>query len=228
MASKTVQRELFCQIVRDEAITVVPTFDAALHVADITPAHPLKWLVGGDLGYTGDLSAFVLCGYDHNTGKVIVADEKWFPPTTASAEIVSTLTSLWGDRNPTYVVDIQGNTRTDMSTMGFAAAVPVKDKFDSTITFIRNEFYRNALIINPRCSLLLETLRSLTFTKNKADFRRTATLGHGDMLMALVYALRSIDKTTDLRPKPKRENIFTLPTEPHEVQHLKGLTYGQR
>lgn len=209
--SITVQRELFCKIIRDDAITVVTTFNDRDHVSNITPTHTLKWTVGGDLGYTEDLSGFVLGGYDHNLGKILVTEERWFPPTTASKKLVDELEQAWGSYSPTYIVDIQGNTRTDMSAMGFSTVTPIKDKFDSTITFIRNEFYKGNILINPSCKLLIETLRSLTFNKNHTDFRRTATLGHGDMLMALVYFLRSIDKQTDLRPKPNKSQVFIPP-----------------
>lgn len=225
--SINVRRELYCEIVRDDSITVVTTFDEEAQVAATVPSHPLKYAVGGDLGYTNDLSVFLLAGYDHTLGKVLVMDEKWFPPTTSSSEIVEALKE-WSTYNPTYIVDIQGNTRTDMSSLGLATATPVKDKFDSTITFIRNEFYNNKLLIDPKCQLLIETLRSATFNKQKTDFLRTASLGHADALMALVYLLRSIDKTTDLRPKPSRESIFRIEKPAPHIQQIKGLTYGNR
>ena len=224
--SVAVKRELYCEIVRDDAITVVPTFNEAVHISTILPSHPLKYFVGGDLGYTNDKSAFILAGYDHNVGKVICVDELCFEPETPSKQIVDTLLEHWGTLSPTYIVDIQGNTRTDMSGLGLSTVTPVKDKFDSTITFIRNEFYKSTLLINPKCTVLIETLRSGIFNKQKTDFKRTASLGHLDFLMALVYLLRSIDKTTDLRPKPKREDVFIPYKEPVHIQNLKQLGFN--
>lgn len=217
--SVSTQRELFCQIKRDDSITVVTTFDESRHVQAITPSHPLKYNAGGDLGYTNDLSVFLLAGYDHNIGKVLVLDELSFAPETPSSKIVETLHKTW-QQKPTYIADIQGNTRIDMATLGLDAYEPVKDKFDSTITFIRNEFYNDRLIIDPKCKLLIETLRSATFNKQKTDFLRTATLGHADALMALVYLLRSIDRHTDLRPKPRRSTHFFHPDPPHPLTKL--------
>jgi hypothetical protein len=209
--SVAVERELFVKIKRDDSITIVPTFQEDRHVQVIEPTHKLAWCVGGDMGYTDDLSGFVKGGYDHNLGKVIIRSEKWFEPTTATSEIVNELKD-WENDQPRYAVDIQGNTRTDMSTLGLQAYQPVKDTFDSTVTFIRNEFYNDRIIIHPDCKLLIETLRSAIFNKNKTDFRRTATLGHADMLMALVYLLRSVDKVTDLRPKPNPNDTITIET----------------
>jgi hypothetical protein len=224
--SVTCDRELFCEIRRDDSITVVTTFDEKRHVQAIEPSHQLVWAVGGDLGYTDDLSAFARGGYDHNLGKVIVRDERWFKPETASSKIVQDLggwdsEERWrfpGYVKPldpsTHIVDIQGNTRTDMSALGLSTVEPEKDKFDSTITFIRNEFYNDRLVIHPDCKLLIETLRSATFNKHKTDFQRTSALGHADMLMALVYLLRSVNRTTDLRPRPSR--LDTLNVNPQD------------
>lgn len=222
-SSITVRRELYCEIIRDEAITVVTTFDKDRHVADVNPSHELAWCVGGDLGYTNDLSAFLLAGYDHNIGKVIVCDEKVFTPQTPSLEIVRSLEE-WLQKQPTVVADIQGNTRIDMSALGLQTIEPVKDKFESTVTFIRNAFYQDQLLINPRCKLLIETCENGMFNKQKTDFERSSTLGHLDTLMALVYLLRSVDKTRDLRPKPKPLEVFRVNTESDFMKNLKGLS----
>ena len=169
------------------------------------------------MGYLADLSVFILAGYDHNIGKVICLDEQFFQPETSSKEIVETLTEKWGSLSPTYIVDIQGNTRIDMSGLGLQTVTPLKDKFDSTITFIRNEFYQEKLLLSPNLSLTIETLRSGTFNKQKTDFKRTKSLGHCDAIMALVYLLRSIDKLTDLRPRPKKEDTFIPYREPESI-----------
>ena len=224
--SVAVKRELFCEIVRDDSITVVTTFSELKHVASpIEPSHQLTYFVGGDLGYTKDKSAFVLGGYDHNLGKVLCLDEVFFEPETPSKKIVDALSDRWSEYKPTYIVDIQGNTRTDMSGLGLSTVTPIKDKFDSTITYIRNEFYKDAVLIDSKCTMLIETLRSGIFNKLKTDFKRTTALGHLDMLMALVYLLRSVDKTTDLRPKPSRENIFTPNVVPPHIKTISKLGF---
>jgi hypothetical protein len=216
-----VRRELFCEIVRDDSITVVTTFNEAAHVSPISPSHPLKYAVGGDLGYTNDLSVFLLAGYDHNAGKVIIENEKWFTPNTPTAQMVKEL-EAFKVHKPTFIVDIQGNTRTDMSILGLDTAIPIKDKFDSTITFLRNEFYQNKIVIHPNCKLLIETLRSQIFNKHKTDFQRTISLGHADALMALVYLLRSIDRITDLRPRPSYQTHHIPPKPTNPLASLIG------
>jgi hypothetical protein len=220
--SITVRRELYCEIIRDESITVVTTFDQARHVSEIEPSHTLLYTVGGDLGYTNDFSVFLLAGYDHNIGKVLVLDEKMFPPQTPSSEIVKAI-SEWFIHKPTIVADIQGNTRIDMSALGLPTVEPLKDKFESTITFIRNAFYQDTVLINPKCKLLIETCENGMFNRNKTDFERSSTLGHLDALMALVYLLRSVDKTNDPRPKPDPFQIFRINNETIQDRNMKKL-----
>lgn len=215
-----VQRELFCNIVRDDSITVVPQFNEDLHVKPLEHQPHLSYTISGDLGYTNDLSAFHLMSYDHNTGKVLVFAEKVFPPTTPSTEIALGLQD-WLTYTPRAVVDIQGNTRTDLAQLGLDTATPEKDKFESTITFIRNEFFQDKLVIDPACTLLIQTCRSLTFNKQRTDFLRTITLGHGDCLMSLVYGLRYVDRHTDKRPKPSKRDTFAHKrNQPHKLTKL--------
>jgi Terminase large subunit, T4likevirus-type, N-terminal len=221
IASQNVRRELFCEILRDEAITIVPTFDETLHVQPLTHEYN-TYLVSGDMGYINDLSVFHLMGYCHTLGKVKVFEEKVFPPQTASSTIVAALKE-WDKYKPTIVVDIQGNTRIDMHSFGLQAASPIKDKFESTITFIRNEFFQNKVIIDPKCKLLVQTLRSGTFNKQKTDFSHNITTGHCDALMSLIYGLRSVDKLTDLRPKPPKESIWTIPKPSPSKAILKAF-----
>jgi hypothetical protein len=44
--------------------------------------------------------------------------------------------------------------------------------------------------IDPRCKLLITTLRSGTFNHNRTDLARTSTLGHMDAFMSFAYGLR--------------------------------------
>ena len=221
IGSQNVRRELFCEILRDEAITIVPTFDETIHVQPLTHEHN-TYLISGDLGYVNDLSVFHLMGYCHTIGKVKVFEEKIFQPQTASSVIVESLKD-WAKYKATVVADIQGNTRIDMATFGLAAATPIKDKFESTVTFIRNEFFQNKVIIDPQCKLLIQTLRSGTFNKQKTDFSRNITLGHCDALMSACYGLRSVDKLTDLRPKPPKENVWSIPKPSPSKAILKAF-----
>ena len=203
------QRELYCEIVRDESIVVVPTFIEEMHVGEVALQDWYVPLVCGDFGGVNDLHCFHLIAYDHNRGRVVVLEEKWFPNRTPTSVIVDGLRE-WDTYSTSRVLDAHGQTQVDLAGLKYSTTVPiVKDSFDSTVHFIRDMFYRNQVLINPSCELLVETLRSGTFNKKRTDFMRTSTLGHLDALMSLVYGLRSVNKITDNRPIAHKEKVYT-------------------
>jgi len=223
--SVAVQRELFVKIVRDESITAVPAFNEEFHVYDSEPSKYLKYLITGDFGGSVDLHVFHRIAYDHDLGKVLVVEEKWFPNMTPTSVIKESLEE-WDTYTTTRVIDCPSQTQIDLSSLGYATALPKKDKFDATVLFIRDAFHRDSVLVHSGCKLLIETLRSGTLNKRKSDWERTASLGHCDAIMSLVYGLRSVDKATDFRPKPKRSEVFTIeyrdPIE-SELEKLKGF-----
>lgn len=223
--SVNVRRELLCLIERDDAITVVPQFDEDRHVAQLNRSPNYKYMVCGDLGYKADKTAFHLIAYDHDIGKVVVLEEIWMEANRATPEVTAALKEKWGDLNPTYVVDYQGNEQANYATEGISLVFPQKDHFDSTVSYIRNLFFKDTVLIDPeKCPLLVQTLRSQIFNKQKSDFLRTATLGHADALMSITYGCRSVDKQTDLRPKPDPSKTWSNPAllNPH-LSNLRKL-----
>lgn len=207
----TAKRELFCEIVRDDAITIIPQFEEARHVHPLVRSTSYKYLVSGDFGYKADKSAFHLMAYDHDLGKIVVLEEFWCEALKTTKEVADSLKAKWNDLQPTYVIDYQGNTGNDLGAEGIPPTFPNKDKFDATYTSLRNDFFNDRILIDPSCQLLIQTLRSGTFNKQKTDYLRTTTLGHCDALMSLVYGLRHVDRVTDKRPRPDPSQIFRLP-----------------
>jgi hypothetical protein len=223
--SISTKRELFCLIERDDAITIIPQFEEERHVCPLSRSPNYTYLVSGDLGYKADKSAFHLMAYDHDLGKVVVLEEQWFEATKASKELADALKAKWGDLNPTYAVDYQGNAWADFSAEGISLIFPTKDKFDATYANLRNEFFNDKILIDPSCQLLIQTLRSGTFNKQKTDYLRTATLGHCDAMMSLIYGLRHVDKITDLRPRPNPFLIFNRNTPSPLKSQLAKLSH---
>ncbi|MDQ3231620.1 MAG: terminase family protein [Pseudobdellovibrionaceae bacterium] len=222
--SIAVQRELFCEIKRDDSITAVTTFGEERHVATIEPSHDLKWIIAGDTGYTKDLTVYLRGGYDHNLGKVVIRHEKAYKPDeTSTSEIALDILKDWPINGTTVVADAFIDTRRIMAALGFSAGEPKKDQFEPTINFIRNEFYNDRVVIHPDCTLLVETLRSAIFNKKRSDFQRTASLGHADALMALVYLLRSVDRITDLRPRPDPMKFYDATPKNTQADRIRKM-----
>tara|TARA_R110002126_G_scaffold42101_1_gene121978 strand:- start:3761 stop:5104 length:1344 start_codon:yes stop_codon:yes gene_type:complete len=224
--SSTAQREFYCRIIIDAERAIAPAFKPDEHIEWYTNQY-IKWGLYGDSGGVRDLTVFLMIGYCHVRRKVLVRDELWFKPHTPTSEIVEAVKARWPDNlQMTRVLDSGGQLQIDYSSLGFPVVQPQKDSFDETLLLVNNSFYNSQVLVHPSCSLLIQTLKGGLTNRNRTDFERTIALGHADAVMAYAYGLRGIDRLTDLRPRPKRSEIFTLPTiDRHEaeLEKLKGL-----
>ena len=205
MESPHVRRELFCEIVRDDSIVAVPAFREELHVMPVFHHTHANYLVAGDFGGSRDLHFFLLMMFSHDLGVPAVIDELWFEPNTATGEMIPELKIKWDKHTERRVMDAPSQTHVDMCMMKYSSMYPIKSGFVETLTYVRNMFFLDEIVIDPRCVKLIETLRSGTLNDARTDWARTPTLGHCDGLMALVYGGRLLDKLTNLRPKKRKQ-----------------------
>lgn len=221
--SPEAQREFFCKIKVDASRAVAPSFKPE-HVQPYDPPH-VKWMLFGDTG-AKDKTVFLEAGYCHASGKVVFKDELVFDTATPTSEIVRKVKEKWGS-SLTLTLDATEQLLVDYSSLGLPAAFPVKphDGFGANILLLNNHLHNDLVVIHPRCKLLARTLEAGLLNKNRSDFERSDSLGHCDAAAAAIYALRGVDRVTDLRPKPSRENVFSLPTETALNKQLRGLTY---
>lgn len=226
------KREYLCQQVRDSSIILAPEFDEALHVRPIeVPAYCNFW-VGGDVGGVRDMSVFHLCGYDFNRNKVLFIDERAFSPETGTGIMVTECRAMEGERKVTRHVDAPGQLQIDLAHQhNFPCLLPRKDELEATVNQVRVALQTRALEIDPKCKLLITTLRSGTFNHNRTDLARTSTLGHMDAFMAAAYALRHVNKQNPY-PSYGGASPFThyiRPTvEDQTASSLRGLFKGPR
>jgi hypothetical protein len=220
--SPTAQREFFCKIIVDSTRAIAPSF-ANTHIQKYHPDH-VKWMIFGDAGGVKDKTVFLKVGFDHSIGKVIFKDELSFNPGTPTTKIVEEYKRIF-TTELSLILDAPGQLLIDYSSLGLPASLPPKDDFNAGLLLLNNAFHNNTVIINPECSLLIRTLQGGLLNKQRSDYERSEALGHCDAVAAAIYALRAVDRTTDLRPKPKREQVFTLNTEPALHKNLKGLAF---
>jgi hypothetical protein len=191
------RREYLCEQVRDSSIILAPEFDEALHVKEfILPDYIHYWL-SGDVGGIRDKSVFHLCGYDFARNKVLFIDERSFDPDTGSGVMVEAAKQMEGDRR-IYgrYVDAFGQLQIDfMYQHSWPCTLPRKDELEATVNQVRVFLARLDVEIHPRCQLLIRTLRSGVFNKNKTDLERTSALGHMDAFMSCAYGLRHAVKS---------------------------------
>lgn len=208
------RREYLCEQVRDHSLVLVPEFDDKIHVKEIELPEFFKLWVGGDTGGVRDLTVYLLFAFDFLRAKVLVLDERWFPPETPSKYMIDGLRDMENmglddtqlkPRIEGRYIDADGQTRVDtMLFHNLPAALPRKDELEATVNQVRIEIFRDNVIISPKCKLLISTLRSGTFNKNKTDLERTKALGHCDAFMALAYGLRHAIKDN---PYPKHKGM---------------------
>jgi hypothetical protein len=194
--SAAAQREFYCKVIIDTNRAIAPSFSRA-HVTTQEFEH-ISWRLFADSGGVQDKTSFLRVGYCHDTGKVIFRDELFFDRGTNTQQIVSKVKEVYPGLGLT--MDMAGQLRVDYSSMDLPAASPMKDDFEAGLLLLNTSFHNNKVLIHEDCKMLIRTLEGGLLNKARTDYERTQALGHADAVAAAIYALRGVDRVTDLRP----------------------------
>jgi len=193
------RREYLCEIVRDTSIVVVPSFEKKLDVVEIDMPSDAHWQVVADWGGVRDMTAVLLMGYEYVSDMDMVIDERVYSSNTPTEIIHKDLLQMERDFNRPIkgrYADVPGQIGVDLIQTHNYPVMPVKkDDWQSAINYMNVRFSQRKVKIHPKCKFLIQSLESGTFNKNRTDFERTQSLGHCDALAALMYGLRTQDKT---------------------------------
>lgn len=226
------RREYLCLQVRDSSIILAPEFDELIHVKPcVVPEYAFFWL-SGDTGIIRDLNVFHLWCYDFKRAKKLVLDECWFPPDIGTGPMVEKIKALEGTRKVARWVDTDTRLRLDLAAQhNFPTNLPSKDELEPTVNLARVELQKATVEIDPKCNLLITTLRSGTFNKNRTDLARTVALGHMDAFMSFAYGLRHAN-TANPYPAYGGATPFTHYIKPGTTNQnaagLQALFKGQK
>src|SRR5690606_21319482 len=91
--------------------------------------------------------------------------------------------------------DVPGQLQVDLAEQNYIINLPQKSDWKASVNAMSVRFSTQKIKIHPRCVFLRKSCRAGMFNKNRTDFERTPELGHCDALAALMYAVRSQDKT---------------------------------
>lgn len=206
--SSTAQREFYCKIVVDETRAVAPSFKHALHVGEVNQDY-VRWVYVGDSGGIRDRTSILKVGWCHTLQKILIKSELNCDAKTPTP-VMAKQFKEWSGTDE-MIFDSHGQTRVDLAAFGLKVAMPMKDDFTAGLQMLNAVLYNNQILIDTSCQTLIATLTSGLLTTNKNDYERTEALGHCDAVAALIYAIRSVDKVTDLRPPPPKEQTWHVP-----------------
>lgn len=220
--------EYLCEQVRDSSIILAPEFDEAQHVRNIEiPPYCFFW-VGGDTGGIRDFSVFHLCGYDFKRAKILFLDERSYSPETGSDIMAKEVKEMEGVYQAVRWVDAPGQLQVDFAVQHkFQCVLPRKDDLEASVNQVRVALQTDAIEIDPKCKMLITTLRSGTFNHNRTDLARTSTLGHMDAFMSACYAIRHVNKAN---PYPAyggaKEHTHYIKPEPKKTVQSMRKAFG--
>jgi hypothetical protein len=121
------------------------------------------------------------------------------------------------------ILDASGQLLIDYSAQGLPASLPQKDEFNASLLLLNTSFHNNDVVIHPDCQLLIRTLEGGLLNKTRTDYERSEALGHADAAAACIYALRGIDKVSDIRPQISRMTHHIHPNQQRNNAHADRI-----
>ena len=231
--SEQCKRELLCIDVRSESRTVIPEFNAALHI--------MEWQAPEYyLGYTAidpgsrDLCAVVCAYYDFSAAKLIVASD-WAKRNASTAEIAKAVrdceTQAFGesfywdhdrwkmnpflrlsDTEPRLIHDL--NVQHDLKV----GSADKTDGKEASLNNLRNAFHQHRIIVLPTAQNSILHLEGAIWNAQRTDYVRSEVLGHCDIVDALKYLWRGVNQ--QMSPFPPYGVVLNRTVPLHEMHSL--------
>lgn len=216
------KREYMAEIIRDAALVVVPDFHVMQHVKSCELPQHANVQVAIDWGGVRDLTVGLLIAYDFVQDLDLVLDERVFPANSSTETIVSGLREMEGrylQSVPLRNADVSGQTQVDLIQLhDYQVRLPLKDNWVAAVNQMAVRFTQKRIALDPKCKFTIASLEAGTFNRNRTDFERSATLGHCDALAALMYGIRSQDRTNPWpRLNASRDSNFYMPKKEEDL-----------
>jgi len=214
--SEAFRREYLNEIIRSKSSTVIPEFSEAEHVRDFTLPPYYNALIAIDQGGKRDMTGILSVVYDFANARTLIWNEAQLDANSPTGVMVKRATDLeselnWGGQLPKRVADVPGQVQVDLvHHYNYILGILNKDDADAAIQSLRLQFQTGKVLIHPRCKNLIGCLKTGRYNDKRTDFERSALYGHLDILMALVYGNRMLDRHTNPYPKitAKEDQLF--------------------
>lgn len=202
------RREFLAELVPDNSLKLVPEFDPKRHVYEERPpttdhfGNPEVYIgyIGADAGLV-DNTGIVFGYYDHNIQKLIIEDE-WCANYKTLTEIADAWNNglnrlrplLKDDDSYVATMDVFDIAAYELRhTHGLKFVRPVKKKLEDTLSYLRNAFEKDMILISPKCKRLIYELSYAVWDEKKRDVARNDEQSHADLTMALAYIARKVN-----------------------------------
>ena len=223
------KREYLAQIIRVMSKVVIPHFDQKRHVAQFNLPNPCYLQLTGDWGGVRDLTVGLVHTYDFINNRLLIWDEIKFDQNTPSRIICKEMRKKW-DSLEFHAVhfDVPGQTSIDLHQYDFwDAGIPPKSDWLATVQSMSSMFTCDQILIHPRCSFLIKSIKGGVFNKHRTDFERFSEpggIGHCDALAALMYANRvqNRDNPYSTPMWQNSEQVFVMnPDKNHDIKDIE-------
>lgn len=223
--STTFRREYMAEVVIETELAILPSFTLEKQeelVKSVTfPTENTKDVsyfpdtyVGMDLGFR-DLTVALFGYWDYLNARLIIQDELVFKDKSATTDNIATSIiakekELWGNRRPykrvcdnepRFIEDIKRLHKLDFKRTA-------KDNKEAQINLVNVLINENRIVIDPKCTTLIQHMKYGTWKENRKEFARTRALGHVDAVDALVYLVRNVNRYKNPIP-PNTYNPYT-------------------
>lgn len=219
------QREYLCRVVTESERAIAPEFNPEVE-KDIVTLWPRPSFydsyVSMDIGFR-DLTVVLFGYFDFSNNVVVIEDEivmngPEMTTETLAKRIIKKEAELWfdpytNDLKPPYMRISDNNliVINDLRNLHGILFVPTaKDDKMAAVNKLRMMIASRQLVINPKCTTLIEHLRYGIWDKSKQTFSRSAAdKSHFDAIDACLYMIRNINYSKN--PYPPGFNALNGP-----------------
>lgn len=217
----TALREYFCEFVTDAHTAVLPEFTAAKPelIARVTPPPYFDAYVAMDPGFN-DRTAVLLAWWDFKRGKLCIKrDGLLYQASTQDIadKIRGLEEAVWKDKEPyKRITDVDPRLVKDLREVhGLEFVQTEKQNSLGAINYVRTMIQAREIEIDPSCQDLIWQMEAATWNKKATDFERSKEDGHFDLVAALKYLCRGVEKDRNPYPAdfgtPTATNFFVSP-----------------
>lgn len=256
--STTWRREYLCDLVVDEASSIIPEWRPEYERVPLVDERWQFWTkyVAMDIGGRRDRTAALLAWYDFARAKVCVKKCVGIPPAamttqriaevlrSAEVDIFGNTPLKWAGPGVTGgIVRVADNNNEillkDLGTLhGLHFAPTRKDTLEAMVNEARLWVGSGRVEVDPDCVELLGCLRYGVWNERRTEFERFAEdseahqlYGHFDSLAAFIYLVRNVDQTTNPVPhdfKLNRSDMHIPPPPPRQEMETMAKIFRPR